>query len=66
MNQPYSFIKMHPALKVTRYKKGCHTEILTVIKIVKEITNTDEELQIYVDNEKLITTPLPTPKVKKD
>lgn len=57
---------MHPALKVTRYNKGCHTEILTVIKIVKEVTLIDEKLEIYVDNEKLITTPLASPKVKKD
>jgi len=57
---------MHPALKVTRYNKSSHREILTVIKIVKEVTLIDEKLQIYVDNEKLIRTPLPSPKVKKD
>ena len=57
---------MHPALKVTRYNKGYNKEILTVIKVVKEVTNTDEELEIYVDNQKITTTPLASPKVKKD
>jgi len=57
---------MPRALKVTRYNKGCHTEILTVIKIVKQVTYIDEKLEIYVDNEKLVTTPLASPKVKKD
>uniref|UniRef100_A0A6C0IHT0 Uncharacterized protein n=1 Tax=viral metagenome TaxID=1070528 RepID=A0A6C0IHT0_9ZZZZ len=66
MNEPYSFIKMHPALKVTRYNKGYNKEILSVIKVVKESTYNDQEIQIYVDNEKVITTPLPSPKVKKD
>ena len=57
---------MHPALKVTRYNKGYHKEILSVIKVVKEVTNSYEQLEIYIDNEKVITTPLPSPKVKKD
>ena len=54
---------MHPALKVTRYNK----QTLTVIKIVKEVTEESKnELYIYVDNQKVITTPLVSPKVKKD
>jgi hypothetical protein len=57
---------MHPALKVTRFNNGYNKETLTIIKFVKEVTNSDEEIQVYVDNEKVITTPLPSPKVKKD
>jgi len=57
---------MHPALKVTRYNNGYNKETLTIIKFVREVTNSDEQLQVYVDNEKVITTPLPSPKVKKD